>query len=301
MNANRRKINVPSYGGVAAGRGGFKKMTTGCKKRISLFFSAITCCLLISGCDSSARRDAADERNPQVQKGLEQAQLKHWGEAIRQFESALTRNANLARPNLELALIYHQQKKNYVRAIYHYECYLEKRPTSEKRQLLLGWIGQARISFVAEIGQSTGGVSEELVRLTRENNLLRAQLKRQGGTGPAVTKTKTLITEPPAGARQAKADPSVKPPIAPQPSVAQKTAKRHPTPVNAKSIERIQIPAPATTTYTVQPGDTLTRIAKIVSGDGRRWKEIYAANMDKMKNENDLKAGQTIIIPNFGK
>ena len=262
-------------------------------------FAILLCAALMTGCDSNTRRDAADERNPLVQKGLEQAQLKRWDDAIRQFEEALARNPKLARPDLELALIYHQHKKNYVRAIYHYERYLEKRPDSEKRQLLLGWIGQARISFAADVGQtSASGVSEELLRLTRENNLLRKQLERAAGTEPAgtaptVTKVKTVITEPPPAAAQRAMEDRPR-------QAVESTPAPQPAPATRQPVERIQTPPPVSGTYTVRPGDTLTRIAKAIYGDGSRWKEIYAANTDKMQNENDLKAGQTITIPNIG-
>jgi len=240
-----------------------------------LLGGAMVCCLMFSGCDGNAQRDAADEKNPRVQKGLEQAQIKHWDEAIRQFENALEHNDELARPDLELALIYHQQKKNYVRAIYHYERYLEKRPDSQKAPLISDWIRQAKISFAAQIGQTTGGISEELIRLTRENNLLRKQLE----------KTSEILI----------ATPTIKPVLAKPPIV-----KPKPTPVSAQPIQRIQTPAPTTGTYKVLPGDTLSRIAKAVYGDSGKWKEIYGANLDKMSSENDLKAGQTIIIPTLG-
>ena len=271
MNANRRKFKLPSSGGVAKGRGGFVKMTKDVKRRI-LLGGAMVCCLLLAGCDGGAQRDALDEKNPHVQKGLEQTKMKHWDEAIRQFGTALQGNTSLARPNLELALIYHQQKKNYVRAVYHYERYLEKRPDSQKAPLISDWIRQAKISFAAQIGQTTGSISEELVRLTRENNLLRKQLEKTTDTRIAAPVTKPVLTQSPI-------------------------AKPEPTPVSAQPVQRIQTPAPITGTYKVLPGDTLTRIAKAVYGNSSQWKEIYGANLDKMKNENDLKAGQTIIIP----
>jgi len=230
---------------------------------------------LLSGCDGNAQRDTADEKNPRVQKGLEQVQIKHWDEAIRHFKEALTRNNELARPDLELALIYHQQKKNYVRAIYHYEEYLDKRPDSEKRNLIRAWIRQAKISFAAQTGQTTGSISEELVRLTRENNLLRKQLEKTADTLTSAPIAKPVLAKPPV-------------------------VKPEPTPVSRKPVQRIQTPAPTPGTYKVLPGDTLSRIAKAVYGDSSKWKEIYGANLDKMSSENDLKAGQTITIPTLG-
>ena len=233
-----------------------------------------TSCLLLTGCgESGARRDAADEKNMAVQKGVEQARLKRWDEAVRQFESALENNPELARPDLELALIYHQQKKNYVRAIYHYERYLEKRPDSEKARFISDWIRQAKISFACQIDPGDESqISREIVRLTRENNLLRKQLEKTAETLTDVPPVKLIPVRPPV-------------------------QKPEPTPVSPTPVQRIQTPAPTRSTYNVRPGDTLTRIAKTVYGDGRQWKKIYAANQDKMKSENDLKAGQTIIIP----
>jgi len=235
----------------------------------------LLCAALLAGCDSSARRDAADERNPQVRKGLEQVQLRRWTQAIEQFEAALGNNPDLARPDLELAMIYQQQNKNYVRAIYHYERYLEKRPNSEKCELILGWIGQAKISFAAQIGEASGNISKELIRLTRENNLLRKQLQKTVGTAPVARAVKPVVIQPP-----------VKQP--------------EPTPVSKKPVQRIQTPAPIPDTYKVLPGDTLSRIARTVYGDSSKYKEIYGANLDKMKSENDLKAGQVITIPTLG-
>jgi len=238
----------------------------------------LTCGVLLTGCgDSGARHDAAEEKNPRIQKALEQVQLKHWDEAIRQFEAALESNRELACPDLELALIYHQQKKNHVRAIYHYERYLEKRPDSQKTPLIADWIRHAKISFAAQIGQSAGDISEDLIRLTRENNMLRKQLEPIKNGAPAVAGRKPIITDP----------------VKPKPPIKQP----EPTPATKKPVRRILPAGPKPRTYKVQPGDTLSRIAKAVYGDSGKWEKIYTANQDKMRNENDLKAGQTIIIP----
>jgi len=235
-------------------------------------FALLLCAGLIAGCDS-ASSDNAEENNPRIRKGLEQAQLKHWNAAIRHFEDALSDNAKLARPDLELALIYQQQKKDYVRAIYHYERYLEKRPSSDKAPLIVDWIRQAEISFASEIGQNAGDISKEVIQLTRENNLLRKQLAR---TAVAGIHSRPLPVEP-----------------QPEPIITQP----EPTPVSAEPIPRIQTPAPLPETYQVLPGDTLSKIARTVYGDSSKWEEIYGANLDKMKSENDLRAGQIITIP----
>ncbi|MEM1213378.1 MAG: LysM peptidoglycan-binding domain-containing protein [Planctomycetota bacterium] len=49
--------------------------------------------------------------------------------------------------------------------------------------------------------------------------------------------------------------------------------------------------------YTVQPGDNLTRIAERTLGDGAKFRLIYQANRDRLADEDDLRVGQTLVIP----
>lgn len=233
------------------------------------FLLFITCAMLMAGCGkNSAQLDTADEKDSRVRKGLELVQQKDWDAAVKQFNAVLMKKPELARPDLELAMIYHQQK-NYVRAIYHYECYLEKRPLTEKRALIQETIKQAKVSLAGETGGAGGDVSEELVRLTRENNLLRKQLEAAGGGATAAANVKTIITEPP-----------------PRPTTP---------PVEVKPAK----PVKPARTYQVRTGDTLSRIAGNVYGDANKWRKIYEANSDQMKNETDLKLGQMLVIPNL--
>ena len=50
-------------------------------------------------------------------------------------------------------------------------------------------------------------------------------------------------------------------------------------------------------TYTVQAGDSLSKIAKREYGDSARWKEIHEANRDQIKNPDLIHPGQTLKLP----
>lgn len=50
-------------------------------------------------------------------------------------------------------------------------------------------------------------------------------------------------------------------------------------------------------TYTVQSGDSLSKIAKAQYGDASQWKRIYEANRDKIKNPDLIHPGQEFTIP----
>jgi len=50
-------------------------------------------------------------------------------------------------------------------------------------------------------------------------------------------------------------------------------------------------------TYTVQRGDSLSKIAKEYYGDANQWHKIHEANRDKIKDPNLIQPGWTLIIP----
>lgn len=49
--------------------------------------------------------------------------------------------------------------------------------------------------------------------------------------------------------------------------------------------------------YTVQAGDSLSRIAKHFYGDGNAWKQIFEANGDVLSDPDKIQPGQVLRIP----
>jgi nucleoid-associated protein YgaU len=50
-------------------------------------------------------------------------------------------------------------------------------------------------------------------------------------------------------------------------------------------------------TYTVKPGDSLSKIAKDQLGDASAWKKIHEANRDQIPNPDVIHPGMTLKIP----
>jgi nucleoid-associated protein YgaU len=50
-------------------------------------------------------------------------------------------------------------------------------------------------------------------------------------------------------------------------------------------------------TYTVNKGDTLSKIAKEFYGSANRWHEIYDANRDQISNPDLIQPGWVLKIP----
>ena len=54
---------------------------------------------------------------------------------------------------------------------------------------------------------------------------------------------------------------------------------------------------PAARTYTVQPGDSLSKISKQFYGDANKYMKIFEANKDKLSDPDQIKAGMNLLIP----
>ena len=50
-------------------------------------------------------------------------------------------------------------------------------------------------------------------------------------------------------------------------------------------------------TYTVAPGDSLSKISQHFYGDGNQYMKIFEANRDKLSDPNKIRPGTTLVIP----
>lgn len=62
-------------------------------------------------------------------------------------------------------------------------------------------------------------------------------------------------------------------------------------------IDVVAPAAAASTTYTVQAGDTLSKIAKSHLGDANAYMKIFEANKDKLSDPDKIQVGQVLTIP----
>jgi nucleoid-associated protein YgaU len=65
----------------------------------------------------------------------------------------------------------------------------------------------------------------------------------------------------------------------------------------AGQAEQPAAKAPEPRIYVVQQGDSLSQIAKNLYGDASRWRKIYEANKDQIKDPKILRPGQELHIP----
>ena len=56
-------------------------------------------------------------------------------------------------------------------------------------------------------------------------------------------------------------------------------------------------PSGTARSYTVQPGDSLSKISKELYGNANQYMKIFEANRDKLADPDKIKAGMELVIP----
>ena len=223
--------------------------------------------------------------------------------------------------HLEIGLLYSQHINDPLSAIYHFKKYLALRPNSPQAPLVKQRIDAATREFARTLpAQPLEGQPQRvdlvaaLDRLKQENDSLKQELadlkaaRSATVPAPAVTVTETVpsssSTRPAASsAFSFSVDPiptvrtRTAPPITvrPNPPAASRVAPTSAAParVTAPTTPR----SPSGRTHIVRPGDTLSKISLQYYGNRTRWRDIYAANRNVMKNEADIKVGMELTLP----
>ncbi len=126
-----------------------------------------------------ARRDAREASDPMMRRAAAKAAEGDVDYAIDLYRKALDLEPRMARASLNLAILLHDAKRDYVRALYHYQRYIELRPDTEKRALIENRMRLARQSFVAELSPQAAdtAVQRELADLRKAHANLQERFK----------------------------------------------------------------------------------------------------------------------------
>jgi len=263
---------------------------------------------LLAGCTAQVReQDSLEFSYPAIRKARSKLREGDKQAALELLNKALDEKPRLAQAHLEAAQLYDDYDHNYVRAIYHYERYLELRPQTEKREMIEGFIRKAKIAYAASVAEQVPGLDKKVQALQDENERLKKDLRQVRGNlakrmaAPPPRSAGALRPgersgEPAAKTLAADGLPGSEPAITgseiAEPATGSATAAE-PTP----AAEPVSAGQPGGTPYRVQRGDTLSTVAARVYHNPRKWKIIYDANRNTLGGSQKLKAGQVLIIP----
>ena len=263
--------------------------------------------MLLAGC---ARNDeysyATETDDPAYQRGKSLEKQGRDQEALGAFLKIIAvRGEDAPESQLEAGLLCEEHVKDPVTAIYHYKKYLELRPNSPQADLVRQRIGACMRDFARTLpgeplGSGASDLSDVVARLQKENDDLKAELAAVRANRPAPASLPADTNPPSQPARPV-------PVIDTAADTPQPVITRAPmTPVRPAAAQArapaghsVVTAAPLSTghMHTVTKGDTLMSISQRYYGTRSKWRDIYAANRDVMKAENDLKIGMQLKIP----
>ena len=85
--------------------------------------------------------------------------------------------------------------------------------------------------------------------------------------------------------------------VRPQQQAAQKAPPQQQPGVTPVGGTKESAAQGAATTYTVEKGDTLSKISKQFYGDANQYMKIFEANRDQLKDPDQIQIGQVLKIP----
>jgi hypothetical protein len=115
--------------------------------------------VVLSGCSRVGRIDNKEQKNRLLVRAYSMENKGKYDAAIALLNKALIAHPDFARPHFDVAMLLQDRKHDYIRAIYHYNRYLEMRPGTEKRKMILERIRQAENSFIASRVAEPGRMS----------------------------------------------------------------------------------------------------------------------------------------------
>lgn len=251
------------------------------------FILICTSLILIVGCAPSGVEIVSETDEKQYQLGQDYKSQGRMEDALGAFLRVIDARRDAPESHLEAGYIYLRTMKDPVRAIYHFDRYLQFKPQSPQATQVRQLIETAQKEFARQLpAQPYEGELDridlmDLVKtLKQENDSLKRELM-------AATARVQQLENVLGQARRS--------------SPGQPAGQIVQTPPSVSSPQMVtsEAPSPASAprTYTVQSGDTLSTISKRFYGTPSRWIDIYQANRDRLPSENALRVGQTIRIP----
>ncbi len=262
-----------------------------------------------AGCDRLPKGEPVAEINEPdyvegqrlLRQGNEQAALAAFTRVIN------ARPQDAAESHLQLGLLYLEEVKDPITAIYHFRRYLELKPNSTNRDLVEQRIEVATRDFARTLPAQPlenqimrNDLLDVVENLRVENTRLKDEVARlressSAGSPSALRQTANLSAAPTQTAS-----------LAPPENTANRGSRFSAAPLETLEERPVTTPTrpsetPAAATaqrvHTVAKGDTLYSLARRYYNNPSRAKDIYTANRNQMRSANDLQIGMRLVIP----
>ena len=241
-------------------------------------FAILPAVMLLAGCSSS--RKSLNEENSFYQKGIELRQEGRYEDAEAAFSKCLQFSPGSYKANLQLALIYEDHFQNFSSAIYHYKRFLQESNNPEDLNMAQEWLRRAEKKYfdILSLNYNNQRIEEKYL-VVSEHETSPPSRGEQSNHGNNDKIAKNIGPEVLYAVDQQFSEIGDSNNLMPE--------------WGSNSPYNVQSPS----TYIVQEGDTLVRIAKNLLGDQNLWMQIFELNKDLIKSPERLQIGQELEIP----
>lgn len=145
-------------------------------RRVGIVLSCVAALALL-GCDgdSVSERERGERANALFAEAMAAEGRGDTAGAEALYRQLLRQDGGMASAHLNLAILQHDLRKNYIEAIHHYQAYLDLQPDSEKAEMVRGRLESARALLVSQLAAET--VAREQRALETERDALRTQIR----------------------------------------------------------------------------------------------------------------------------
>ena len=282
--------------------------------RSSLLPLILVCCMAGAGCDRLPQGEPVAEVNePDYAEGKRLLRQGNEQGALSAFTRVIHARPDAApESHLEVGLLYLQEVKDPIAAIYHFRRYLELKPNSSERELIEQRIAVATRDFARTLPAQPlenqimrNDLLDVVEKLQIENTRLKDEVAvlraATSATGPVAQRQGANLSvstlDPTPVVETQSTPPRAAPRFSPAPA---ETLQARPATSPTRPSTALPTPPPAAAagrTHVVVKGDTLYNLARRYYNNSTRAKDIYAANRNQMRSENDLQIGMQLVIP----
>ena len=277
--------------------------------------------LLLGGCNDYVGKEKS---HPLIIKAGKEKSAGEYKEAARCYEEFLLICPKSSFTHNELAALYNDYLNDPLQAVYHYRKWLEMNPndkTSYEDIRILAETAQKNLfkklkeeykdsaeakksdEELQKLKEQLAQAQSSLKQYEEQNQKMKEKLlavKEEREKINAQTMARNRQNQQPAAGKKAQADqPKDQGPAKQTAQTTGKTGKGQAV-KNAQAAAKTKsqpTSGGASGTYTVQKGDTLMKIARKCYGNSRYYYLIAEANRAKLGNKNQIRIGQTLVIP----
>ena len=246
----------------------------------------------IVSCGGSSTTQVDEENMTEFRRGKQLLREGRQDMALAAFLKVIAKKENAPESHFEAGQLYLSFIDDPISAIYHFRKYLQYKPESREAPMIEDMIETAKKKFAQTLPGRPWRDDVERVDLA---NMLRKEREEKQELYAEIERLKKLIPSQVIAAHPAPT-PRTNSNFIPQGRDDRATAPVSVDVVNERPAQTTPS-TPTSRTYTVKPGDTLSRVSTAAYGTPTRWNDIYQANRDQLASPQALRPGQVLRLP----